>query len=827
MIYSCCDQLRRSVVAGAEGWNGIDFIEVVDRLSPVEADRQRFLTVHFVKALGALSFVPANVRIEGGERVQNIRVLSVTAGAGPNTKVLKVDLDRPGDFSMYTLRLVKDVLNDEAPSGIDPQLSLIEFSFKVECPSPFDCAPQCVCLPESLAAPQIDYLARDYGTFRRLMLDRIAALVPSWAEGSPADLTIALIEALAYTADQLSYQLDAVATEAYLRTARRRVSARRHARLMDYFISEGCNARTWIHFEVSADAASSIPGEPLIPQGTKILTRIAGQSTVIADDAKIYEHADAGFETIARVEALYKDHNELHFYTWSDQRCCLQAGATAATLDGHHPDLAAGAFLMFEEALGPETGIPADADVSHRHVVRLSSVISNAPDYSPLTDPVTGVPITEIRWTDDDALPFPLCVSAQTAVGYKTTVTVARGNLVTGDHGITVRAEPLGAVPAPFLFQLPVASGGLCETAQRTPVFPRFRPRLSQTPLTHSGPPLDETLSARAVLQWSLRDVNPAVTLTSAFNGKTEQWAARRDLLNSEGNAEEFVAEIDYGGSVAIRFGDGSQGKRPEPGTQFTATYRVGNGRSGNIGADTLAHIAASIPEIVGLRNPLPAQGGQDPEFIEDVRQRAPVAYRVQERAVTPADYAEVAERHPDVQRAAATFRWTGSWHTVFLTADRKGGLSLQADFEQTMQTHVEQYRMVGYDVEVDSPRFVSLELVLRVCVADDHFRSDVERELLDALSSRDLPSGGRGLFHPDNFTFGQSVYLSAVYAAAHSVAGVVSVEALTIQRWGVPDSNALDTGYLKMDRLEIARLDNDPNFAERGSLKLTFGGGK
>ena len=49
-----------------------------------------------------------------------------------------------------------------------------------------------------------------------------------------------LVEALAYTADQLSYQQDAVATEAYLGTARRRVSIRRHARLMDYFArSEG------------------------------------------------------------------------------------------------------------------------------------------------------------------------------------------------------------------------------------------------------------------------------------------------------------------------------------------------------------------------------------------------------------------------------------------------------------------------------------------------------------------------------------------------------------------------------------------------------------
>ena len=55
-----------------------------------------------------------------------------------------------------------------------------------------------------------------------------------------------MIEMLAYAADHLSYQQDAVSTEAYLGTARSRISLRRHARLVDYPISEGCNARTLV-----------------------------------------------------------------------------------------------------------------------------------------------------------------------------------------------------------------------------------------------------------------------------------------------------------------------------------------------------------------------------------------------------------------------------------------------------------------------------------------------------------------------------------------------------------------------------------------------------
>ena len=58
--------------------------------------------------------------------------------------------------------------------------------------------------------------------------------MPDWQERHVPDLGIALVEVLAYVGDYLSYYQDAVATEAYLDTARRRISVRRHARLVDY-----------------------------------------------------------------------------------------------------------------------------------------------------------------------------------------------------------------------------------------------------------------------------------------------------------------------------------------------------------------------------------------------------------------------------------------------------------------------------------------------------------------------------------------------------------------------------------------------------------------
>ena len=44
--------------------------------------------------------------------------------------------------------------------------------------------------------------------------------MPDWRERNPADLWVALAEAVAFRGDELSYFQDAVATEAYLGTAR-------------------------------------------------------------------------------------------------------------------------------------------------------------------------------------------------------------------------------------------------------------------------------------------------------------------------------------------------------------------------------------------------------------------------------------------------------------------------------------------------------------------------------------------------------------------------------------------------------------------------------
>jgi hypothetical protein len=853
----CCDERRRALVRQHAALNGIDFLEVVDHDEPAAAERQRRLRVSFVKPpapplkAALLALTPAGVRITGG-----VRTLGIVADAVQlNGDVLEVHVTPRGDFSPYTLSLVGP--GGAPPAGLDPRLASVTFSFKVECEGDFDCRASRVCPPETPPEPEIDYLARDYASFRRLMLDRLAVLLPDWQEGNPADVGVALVELLAYVGDHLSYRQDAVATEAYLGTARRRASVRRHARLLDYFLHEGCNARAWVQVQVTGDGLT-------LPQGTQLLTRVADAPAPLIRQEKDYLAALAAgaevFETMHAVR-LFAAHNRIAFYTFGDRSCCLPRGSTAASLvdPTAKPEtrlrLLEGDVLILEEQKGPQSGRAEDADSARRHAVRLTSVRPRAKPAPggdrtpapPVTDPVTGVAYVEVEWAAEDALPFALCLSGVTDAEhggqYLDDVSVARGNVVLADHGRTV-SQALDPVPADVFLPGPPPDDR-CEDREPVTVRPRFEPLLAAQPLTQAATvnktevtpdgsrrqlAFDPTASAAAVLSWDMDQVFPAITLADPAGPR---WLPRLDLLSSDAFAADFVAEPGEG-AATLRFGDDRNGRRPPAGTRLTAEYRVGNGTRGNVGAEairTVADVGARLLNadlIAAARNPLPAQGGVEPETLEHARQSAPSAFRVPQRAVTPEDYALVAGLHPQVQRAAATVRWTGSWRTVFLTVDRLGGLPVDADFQTELRDYLETYRMAGQDVEIDGPLFVPLEVEVQVCVDPDYFRGDVVAALSAVLGSVALPDGRRGLFYPDNFTFGQPVYLSRLYVAALAVAGVRSALVTTFRRLGEDDDGrALAAGVLTPGRMEIARLDNDPNFPDRGVLRLFAKGGR
>ena len=867
----CREELRRAALLQHPVLNGIDFVEYQRR--PLAPDKF-VLVVTFLKPLpdpphsdpdGAYGLTqPVNIgliTVQGGTRIVNIRALSAQLVGGR----LEIALSGEGDFSDYELalgwRLQPDGSYAQQIAALDVQFSRARVNFKAGCPTDFDCREITPCPPVPLREPVIDYLAKDYASFRRLLLDLIPQLNPGWVERSPADLGIALLELLAFEGDNLSYFQDAVANEAYLDTARQRASAKKHARLVDYAMHDGRNAWTFVHFEVTSTGQ--------VPMGTQLLTRVssplrnrAAPPPVVIPEADVPSTAFDS-DPLARVRVfetampldVHPLNNTIFIHTWGDQRCCLPVGTRSAYLyclppgagerQAVLPNLAAGDFLLLEEALGPRSGAAADADPAHRQVVRLETVRAMTvgdPAYRDMLTPRgelqvfrvgdTPLPLMHVTWRRADALAFPLCLSALTLERKSLlNVSVARGNIALADHGRTTTETVKNlAVPTDRVFRLRLAGAPLTMQAEPDTVTRDVATARMLTPRTQ--------------LDVDVRLARPAIALLIDFPGGSPQlWEPVRDLLDSPGSADEFTVEAGNDGRPTVRFGDDEYGKRPTGATALTAVYRVGNGRAGNVGAEALSHavqptVALAWPAVSRVRNPLPAAGGVEPETIEEVRQFAPAAFRAEQfRAVVESDYTAAALKLPEVAGAVAQFRWTGSWYTVFVGVDPKdpadlitepgGRTHLAPGLAGLVLAQLTRYKLAGYDLEIRSAEYVPLELAFELCVEPDHFRADVVQAVRFALSNRVNPDRTRGLFHPDHYTFGQRVYLSEIYAAIEAVQGVLSVFITLFRRFGKASNGEIESGVLPIGPWEIARLDNDPDFQENGVLRITAGGGK
>ncbi len=674
---------------------------------------------------------------------------------------------------------------------------------------------------------------------------------------------------------------------------------------------EGCNTRAWLFVDTDTDVS-------LDPQEFYFITgyndALGVGSTILSDD-DVQRLPSSNFEVFepllinpGQPIQLYEAHNAIPFYTWGDRQCCLPRGAATATLrdewiaTSSPPSpgvteelprklhLQVGDVLIFEEVFGPRTGVTEDANPAHRHIVRLTRV-------EPGVDALYDIPVVEIEWGVEDALPFPLCLSAigpaqvppgsppDSVVRYECQlledISVARGNVILVDYGKTIRDEDLGSVPSESIAPRCEGEGDLADIQTSAGV---FRPGLQQVPLTFyetlesdapffvpAIPDLHKPVSLTSAQKLLLQDLRQAVpwiklTSTAPANGvtlhgpaedgkqvadeehdtgveggsadqgadKDIEWLIQYDLLESTSDDYHFVVEMDNDGFAHLRFGDGELGRMPEAGTQFKATYRVGNGPTGNVGAETISHIVFRNMLLSGAtlqpRNPFAASGGVAPEPLDEVKLFAPHAFRSSknlQRAITADDYARLAERNPKVQRAAAELRWTGSWFEVLVAIDPFGSEEADQALLDEITAYLEIYRRMGHDLKVVPAHYVALDIAMTICVKPDFLRGHVKAALLDAFSNRLLPNGRPGFFHPDNLTFGQGIALSKLVAIAQAIQGVQSVEVTRLRRSFEGPHGELRKEFLPIGPMEIAQLDNDPNFPEHGKIEFKMVGGR
>ncbi|MBS1912262.1 MAG: baseplate J/gp47 family protein [Bacteroidetes bacterium] len=799
-----------------------------------------------------VSPVPANraFPITGGHRLRagslagQVQVVHVSQ-PDPSQATLLLRVEPIGDYSTYTLSIDTTAFAAVMPAFnpiIDPLFGEVAFKFRPGCFNT-NCAPEWDAAKPPAAQPVIDYLAKDYDSFRHTMISAMSSRVPGWEPTSEADLDQVLIDLFSAAADELSDYQDRVMNEAYLATARKRLSLARHARLMDYHIHQGNQAGTWIVLRAAPSMLANT--EYHVKEGLEVWA-----GSAVRDAATLF--------TVNQPVSISRLMNSMGLYTWSGAIRSLEAGATSADLvprlettpvtdhatallvqnlirSGHFP------VLVVQEWLNPATGLPAGSNPAKRQLLRLIPSSATA-----MVDPITiasGDPVWFVRaqWEPADALQQTYCFTVTCDGIDVENVSQFHGNVASAYHGewrsATFREEGSLLGAGERYYRRVGAWGTLCDLPDRD--------------LAYLDTPPGGEQPAISTLQ---------VTVTPPASAG-ERWTEVSTLVHSgsgDPDGNQFLVETDEERRSAIRFGKGGtitsgtgdccgsatvtaavgrvNGRELPQDAVVTCRYQVGRGQDGNVGADmlanynpaTLTNVPFTTPGIAltACWNPFSATNGRAPEPAVEIVRRVPEAYRARQlRAVTLGDYVRRAEEVPQVSRASARYAWTGSWRTVQVTIDPAGTFELDESLRAVVRRHLDTVRLIGEDLEIMPPRFVPLEIHVRLCVSPDYWPEDLRFILEQEFSTGWTPDGRQAFFNPDRWTFGQALRASRIVGVVEGITGVDHVIDITMRRWnGAPGSSA---GITDLGPSEIIQVMNDPDHMELGFIDFDIRGGR
>lgn len=755
--------------------------------------------------------------LTGGETlaevpVQDLEWIEVDADGGlvdppQHVNALRLTTAMPGDFSRYALHV-------DDPR-IDPFFNDIEFSFKANCKSYLDCKAR------SRAAEAgawvdfpVDYQARDFWSFRRALLDFASQRYPDWQDRLEADAGMMLTETMSALADEMAYYQDRVGREAHLETASQRRSLRGHARLVDYNLHDGLGGKGWLDVTVEAGA------EGLIPAGSEVTDQ---------SGSLVYEIGRGLAETLAlKTYPVSAVRNSFAPHQWDESATLILAGSTHLYIEGQHSadlpwdDLPAGQLpgkwvLLLEQ--------PANAAQPIRAwMVRVIKATDE-------TDPVFNQGITRLEWEASQALPFDLDVALLTIRGNMVPITAGRthvesftiGEAADAQAGWTQALEREGAnAAASYRFSLPGSD-------EADLVWLGTAPRSAEPEIDLREKQWDGTQwVCPQAWEWrrTLVGVNSSQASDPHFVLEDGFWK-RVAGFRRAGVPEEIVHQ-DYAQDQGwtVRFGNGEFGCLPAVGTVFEATYRLGKGTLDNALAGTLCRLNAVLSFNAEVTNPMDIANGSNQETAGEIKQLAPEEFRaVTYRAVRPEDYAEAAERLDWVQRAGGAFRYTGSWLSAFVTPDPEGTYFVAPERRRELEQQLDRFRQAGREAYAADPRFATLDFEISVCVEPTAYAGEVKERVLAALLGG--ASGAQpGFFAPDNFTFGTPLHRSRLEQAIQDVPGVRTVHGIRFRRRGWFEMRDFSELVYRVAGNEVIRVDHNPDFPERGSVRLIMRGG-
>jgi len=298
--------------------------------------------------------------------------------------------------------------------------------------------------------------------------------------------------------------------------------------------------------------------------------------------------------------------------------------------------------------------------------------------------------------------------------------------------------------------------------------------------------------------------------------GVFETWQEVDDFFGSGPNDRHYVLNRSTG---EIRFGDGRRGRVPvanvnAPQSNIVAKfYRFGGGARGNLGAGKLTTLMRSLPGVDAgkVGNPVAAGGGAEEESLAAAVERAPVALKARERAVTAEDFEMLAKQAGPIRRAKAIPLMHPNFPgidapgvvTVLIVPDAPGPAPKPSEaLAQTVCAYLDKRRLLTTELYVIGPTYVGVDIRVGVVGAPDADAAVLAQQAEDALRAyfHPLTGGADGLGWP----FGGSIFYGETYRRA-LVDGVERLSELVVTLDGVEQPPCQD---ISLPRGALIRVD-------------------
>lgn len=249
-----------------------------------------------------------------------------------------------------------------------------------------------------------------------------------------------------------------------------------------------------------------------------------------------------------------------------------------------------------------------------------------------------------------------------------------------------------------------------------------------------------------------------------------EPWTKVDSFINSTKDSKHYYVTLGDDDLVTITFGNNVSGKIPEKGfNNIVATYRVGGGSLGNVGANIITEQDSPLSYIKSTTNPAVAYiPGIDNESIEEAKVKAPASIRTLNRCVTLEDFKDICLQIPEVSRCAAVKStdiadWVGNT-CVVLTVLPKDMEVLSVELKEKIENYIDERRLIKTEASIVNPYYKEVEVTIEITAYPSYQNSDIKSEALGVLSK---------LLAINNFDFGEDFNPNIIVSELYQIKGV------------------------------------------------------